>query len=130
MSIRDSLSRKLEHKNVVTGPTQEVKTLQARILSGSFVLLSGSGLATAINFAYNIAVARFLGPAGFGHATAVYTLLTLISAVTLSFQIVSAKVVAQQGSIEGKGAVYRRFHKSAWACSTLVALFLLLFQRQ
>ena len=38
------------------------------------------------------------GPAGFGHASAVYTLLILISAVTLSFQIVSAKVVAQQAS--------------------------------
>jgi len=114
---------------VVTGPTQQVKTLQARILSGSFVLLSGSGLATAINFAYNIAVARFLGPAGFGHATAVYTLLTLISAVTLSFQIVSAKVVAQQHTQEEKGATYRDFHRGAWACGILVALLLLVFQR-
>jgi O-antigen/teichoic acid export membrane protein len=114
---------------VVTGPTQEAKTLQARILSGSFVLLSGSGLATAINFAYNIALARFLGPTGFGHATAVYTLLTLISAVTLSFQIVSAKMVAQQPTPEGKAAAYRDFHKGAWACGILVGLLLLLSQR-
>jgi O-antigen/teichoic acid export membrane protein len=113
---------------VVNGPNPETKTLQARVLSGSFVLLSGSGLATAINFAYNIAVARFLGPKGFGHATAVYTLLTLISAVTLSFQIVSAKVVAQQISLEGKSAAYRRFHRSAWACGIIVALLLLVFQ--
>jgi O-antigen/teichoic acid export membrane protein len=91
-------------------------------------LLSASGLATAINFAYNIAVARFLGPTAFGHATAVYTLLILISAVTLSFQIVSAKVVAQQNSLEGKSAVYRGFHKSAWACGVAVAMLLLLFQ--
>jgi O-antigen/teichoic acid export membrane protein len=92
-------------------------------------LLSASGLATAINFAYNIAVARFLGPTAFGHATAVYTLLILISAVTLSFQIVSAKVVAQQSSLEGKSAVYRGFHKSAWACGVAVALLLLVLQR-
>ena len=92
-------------------------------------MLSASGLATAINFAYNIAVARFLGPTAFGHATAVYTLLILISAVTLSFQIVSAKVVAQQSSLEGKSAVYRGFHKSAWACGIAVALLLLVFQR-
>jgi O-antigen/teichoic acid export membrane protein len=92
-------------------------------------LLSASGLATAINFAYNIAVARFLGPTAFGHATAVYTLLILISAVTLSFQIVSAKVVAQQSSLEGKSAVYRGFHRSAWACGIIVALLLLLFQK-
>ena len=109
-------------------PNPESKTLQARVLSASFVLLSASGLATAINFAYNIAVARFLGPTAFGHATAVYTLLILISAVTLSFQIVSAKVVAQQNSLEGKSAVYRGFHKSAWACGVAVAMLLLLFQ--
>jgi O-antigen/teichoic acid export membrane protein len=113
----------------VNGPISKSKTLQARVLSGTFVLLSASGLATAINFAYNIAVARFLGPTAFGHATAVYTLLILISAVTLSFQIVSAKVVAQQRSLEGKSAVYRGFHRSAWGCGTIVALFLLMFQK-
>lgn len=112
----------------MNGPDKP-KTLQARILSGTFVLLSGSGLATAINLAYNIAVARFLGPVGFGHATAVYTLLTLISAVTLSFQIVAAKVVAQQSSLEEKSAVYRDFHRGAWGCGILVASQLLLFQR-
>jgi O-antigen/teichoic acid export membrane protein len=107
----------------------KAKTLQARIVSGSVILLSGSGLTTAVNLAYNIAIARFLGPQGFGHATAVYTILTLISAVTLSFQIVSAKMVAQQSSPEGKAAAYRGFHRSAWGCGILVALLLLLLQR-
>jgi O-antigen/teichoic acid export membrane protein len=100
------------------------RDLQARVLSGSFVLLAGSGFVTAINFAYNIAVARFLGPAAFGHASAVYTLLILISAVTLSYQIVSAKVVAQQASVPAKSAAYRMFHKSAWASGILVGLLL------
>ena len=104
------------------------KTLQARIVTGSFILLSGSGLTTAVNLAYNIAIARFLGPQGFGYATAVYTILTLISAVTLSFQIISAKVVAQQSTPEGKAAVYRGFHQSALGCGILVALLLLLLQ--
>jgi O-antigen/teichoic acid export membrane protein len=106
----------------------ESRTLQARILSGSFVLLLGSGLASAINFAYNVAVARFLGPTAFGHATAVYTLLTLISAVTLSFQIVPAKVVAQQSTPEAKSAAYRDFHRGAWGCGLIVAFLLVLFQ--
>ena len=113
---------------MVTGQKQESKTLQARILSGSFVLLLGSGLAAAINFAYNVAVARFLGPTAFGHATAVYTLLTIMSAVTLSFQIVPAKVVAQQSTPEGKSAAYRDFHRGGWACGLLVALLLVLFR--
>ncbi len=109
-------------------PLHKPKSLQARILSGSIVLLSGSSLANGINFAYNVAVARFLGPRGYGHATAVYTLLTLISAVTLSFQFISAKAVAQQNSAQEKDAVYRAFHRGAWACGVLVALFLILFQ--
>ena len=93
-------------------------------------MLSGSALTTAINLAYNIVVARFLGPKGFGQATVVYTILTLMSAVTLAFQIVAAKVVAQQASSEGKSAVYRVFHQAAWACGILVALLLFLFQKQ
>lgn len=113
----------------MNGLIPKSKTLQARVLSGTFVLLSASGLATAINFAYNIAVARFLGPTAFGHATAVYTLLILISAVTLSFQIVSAKVVARQSSLQGKSAVYRGLHRSAWTCGIIVSLFLLAFQK-
>jgi O-antigen/teichoic acid export membrane protein len=116
-------------KGAVNGLTQNTKTLHARIFSGSVVLLSGSGLTTAINLAYNIVVARFLGPKGFGQATVVYTILTLISAVTLSFQIISAKTVAQQSSLEGKAAVYRSFHRGAWGCGILVALTLLTFQR-
>jgi O-antigen/teichoic acid export membrane protein len=114
---------------MVNGLTPKTKTLQARIVSGSVILLSGSGLTTVINLAYNIVVARFLGPKGFGHATVVYTILTLVSAVTLSFQIISAKVVAQQSSPEGKAAVYRAFHRAAWGCGLLVALVLLAFQR-
>ncbi len=114
---------------MLSRPTPNSKALQASIISASFVLLSGSGLATAINLAYNIAIARYLGPDGFGNATAVYTLLTLISAVTLSFQIISAKVVAQHKSIEEKYAGYHGLHRGAWVCGILVALALILFQK-
>lgn len=58
-------------KSAVNGLAHKTKTLQARIVSGSVVLLSGSGLTTAINLIYNIVVARFLGPKGFGQATVV-----------------------------------------------------------
>ncbi len=109
-------------------PIQESKNLKARIISGSVVLLSGSGLATAISFAYNVAVARLLGPGAFGNATAVYTLLIIISAVTLSFQIVSAKIVAQQSTLEGKYAVYRDFHRASWVCGILVGSLLIAFR--
>ncbi len=114
---------------MVTSVVHKRESLQARIVSGSIVLLSGSGLTMAINLAYNIEVARFLGPKGFGHATVVYTLLTLLSAVTLSFQIIASKVVAQQDSPEGKAAVYRLFHRASWACGIFVALLLVISAR-
>lgn len=100
-------------------------TLPARIVSGSIVLLSGSGLNTAINLAYNIEIARALGSRGFGHATVIYTILVLLSATTLSFQIIAAKFVAQQESLAGKTAVYRVFHRASWACGILAGLLLI-----
>lgn len=110
------------------GTIDQRSTLHSRIVSGSFVLLAGSGLATATNLAYNIAVARFLGPAGYGQATAVYTLLILISAATLSIQLVSAKLVAQQPDLESRRAVYRSFQRAAWVVGIGIALLLLAFR--
>ncbi len=108
------------------------KALHTRIVRGSFVLLSGSGLTAAINLAYNVAVARFLGPNGFGQATAVYTLLTLISAVTLSYQLISAKAIAGQSAgkslVNGEAADLRSFGRSAWMSGLLIAAALLVFR--
>ncbi|HUB02559.1 MAG TPA: hypothetical protein VL983_07730 [Terriglobales bacterium] len=104
------------------------KTPRERVLSGSAVMLTGLGAVTLINFAYNIAVARFLGPVGYGHTTAVYTLLILISSVTLSFQILTAKIVAQQASSEKQSKAYRQFHWQGWAAAVLVSTFILLFR--
>jgi O-antigen/teichoic acid export membrane protein len=114
---------------IAAGSQTESKNLRSRILSGSFILLVGSGLVSGFNFGYNVAVARFLGPTGFGHASVVYTLLILISAVTLSFQIVTAKVVAKQASLPDKNGAYRGFHRSAWGAGISVAVLLVLAQK-
>jgi O-antigen/teichoic acid export membrane protein len=106
-----------------------MRTPRNRVLSGSAILLVGLSLATLINFAYNIAVARFLGPIGFGHTTAVYTLLILISSVTLSFQILTAKIVAQQESPAAQAVAYKGFHWRGWAAGVLVGLLLLVFRQ-
>src|SRR5580704_16211862 len=70
------------------------KTLKSQLLGGSLTLLAGSGLVGITNLLYNVVTARLLGPTGFAHATAVYTMLMLLSAITLSFQVVCAKYVA------------------------------------
>jgi len=59
-------------------------TLRARVLSGSMIMLVSSGMVGAMNLVYNLAIARGLGAAGFGHASAVYTVLMLLSSVTFS----------------------------------------------
>jgi hypothetical protein len=107
----------------------ELITPRNRVLSGSAILLVGLSLTTLINFGYNIAVARFLGSVAFGHTTAVYTLLILISAVTLSFQILSAKIVAQQESPDAQAVAYRWFHWRGWAAGIFVGLVLLVFRQ-
>ena len=99
------------------------------LISGSAVLLSGSALTSLINLAYNVVLARFLGPTGFGHATAVFTLLTVTSAVTLAFQIISTKLVTKQEGDSQRFAVYRTLHKAAWACGIFIALAFLIFEK-
>jgi len=94
------------------------------------VLLSGSTVAVLINLGYNVTVAHFLGPKGFGNANALYTLLTLISAITLSFQIVTSKFVAQHSEEASRYAAYRDLHRAAWASGLVVASLLIVFQQQ
>ncbi len=93
------------------------------------VLLSGSSLATILSLAYNIVIGWYLGPKSFGHATVVYSLLVLLSAVSFAFQIVAAKMVAQQPSAEAKAEIYRSFHRSAIGCGISIALVLFLFRQ-
>jgi O-antigen/teichoic acid export membrane protein len=110
-------------------PTEK-KSLRSRIVSGSAVLLSGSTFAVAINLAYNITVAHYLGPKGFGDANALYTLLTLISAVTLSYQIIASKIVAQQENRSQRDGAYRDLQRAAWGSGLMVALLMVLFRTQ
>ena len=67
----------------------------AKILNGSIMLLIGSIFVSLANFGYNIGVARLLGPSDFSHAAAAVTILMLISAITLAFQLVCTKLVAK-----------------------------------
>ena len=101
----------------------------ALLLGGSLVMLFGSVAVSGLNFAYNVATARMLGPAEFSHATAATTLLMLCSALTLSFQLVCAKFVARNDQPAGKAKVYRSLMGRAWLVAALLAGGLALFER-
>jgi len=98
----------------------------AKILNGSIILLIGSVFVSLANFGYNIGVARLLGPSDFSHAAAAVTILMLISAITLSFQLVCTKLIAQAGTLENKAAVFQHLMRRAWAIGCGIGVFMLL----
>jgi O-antigen/teichoic acid export membrane protein len=77
-------------------------------------MLFGSIFVSLANFGYNIGVARMLGPADFSHAAAAVTILMLMSAITLAFQLVCTKMVAKSETVEAKAAVFLYLHKRSW----------------
>lgn len=101
----------------------------ARVLGGSIIMLLGSVLVSLFNFGYNVAVARMLGPAAFGHAAAAGTLLMLVSAITLSFQLVCAKVIARSETAAEKTAVYAALNRKAWLVGLIIGSGLTLTSR-
>jgi O-antigen/teichoic acid export membrane protein len=107
-------------------PQSPAKTFKSQLLGGSLTLLAGSGLVGVTNLVYNVATARLLGPTGFAHATAVYTLLMLMSAITLSFQVVCAKYVAKSNSEEERAEVFARLHQRAWMAGIAIGMLLFL----
>jgi O-antigen/teichoic acid export membrane protein len=98
--------------------------LRTRMLRGSVSLLLGTGFVSATNLLYNIAIARGLGAAGFGHATAIYTLLMLLSAVTLAFQLVCSKFVARNLELPAKFAIYRDLLRRSWQMGLALGVLL------
>jgi O-antigen/teichoic acid export membrane protein len=98
----------------------------SRLLSGSLIMLVGSTIVSAVNFAYNVAIARMLGPAAFGHTNAAITILMLSSALMLSYQLVCAKFVARNVTPGGKAEVYRKLLRRSWVVGVLLGSGLIL----
>lgn len=89
-------------------------------------MLFGSGLVSIANFGYNVSMARLLGPAEFGHVTAVATLLMLASAVTLSFQLVCAKFIARNVTSASKALIHDGLMRRAWVIGSAMGIGMIL----
>jgi O-antigen/teichoic acid export membrane protein len=99
------------------------------VLGGSLIMLISMMLVNCFNFAYNIAMARLLGPGEFGHINAAVTILLLASCVSLAFQLVCAKFVARNETAGGKAAVFRALLSKAWIASLLLGAMLFVAQK-
>jgi len=105
------------------------KESRARVLNGSIIMLVSTTLVAVLNFAFNVAMARMLGPASFGHVTAIVTLLMLASAITLAFQLVCAKFVARNETMGEKTSVFQSLVGKAWLVSLGVGAGLVVLQK-
>lgn len=98
-----------------------IQEQHSRLLSGSVIMLGGIAIVSAFNFGYNVAMARMLGPAEFGHASAAVTLLMLVSAITLAFQLVCAKFVARNETPGARATLVNSLMKRAWLVGVALA---------
>jgi len=101
-----------------------LKNLRARVVRGSATLLLSTALVAVTNLFYNILLARMLGAAGFGHASALYTLLMLMAAITLSFQIVTSKFIARSSDTLVRAQIYASMLRRALRVGIGVAILL------
>src|SRR5580765_7168111 len=102
---------------VTVAATRTQQTAHATVLSGSFIMLIAMMLVNVFNFAYNMVMARMLGPAAFGNINAAVTLLLLASCISLAFQLVCAKFVARNHADSSKAAVVHSLLGKAWMAS-------------
>src|SRR6478752_7920083 len=102
---------------------------RATVLNGSAIMLVAMMLVNIFNFAYNMVMARMLGPGAFGNINAAVTLLLLASCVSLAFQLVCAKFVARNEAASGKAAVVHNLLGKAWIASLALGAMLFLAQK-
>ncbi len=106
------------------GRRRSLHKLRARVLGGSATMLFSSVVVGGMNLVYNFSIAHVLGADNFGHASVVYTMLMLLSSVTLSFQLLCSKFVARTESETERVGIYRLLHRRAWFCSAGIGIAL------
>lgn len=120
----DVLMRMSTTEMQVMAKTSHLKNLRARVVHGSAILLLSTALVAVTNLFYNILLARMLGASGFGHASALYTLLMLMAAITFSFQIVTSKFIARNSDTAVRARIYASMLRRAGQAGVAVALLL------
>jgi O-antigen/teichoic acid export membrane protein len=105
------------------------RNIRSLVLGGSLVMLISMLLVNGFNFAYNVFMARILGPSEFGHINAAITILMIVSSVSLSFQLVCAKFVARNEAFGAKSAVVKSLLGKAWIASLAIAAILFVAQK-
>ncbi len=115
--------------SVAAAAVRPQRSAHSTMLNGSAIMLVAMMLVNIFNFAYNMVMARMLGPAAFGNINAAVTLLLLASCISLAFQLVCAKFVARNHADSSKAAVVHSLLGKAWMASLALGAVLFLAQK-
>jgi len=115
--------------SVAAAEVRSQRSERSTMLNGSAIMLVAMMLVNIFNFAYNMVMARMLGPAAFGNINAAVTLLLLASCISLAFQLVCAKFVARNHADSSKAAVVHSLLGKAWMASLALGGVLFLAQK-
>ena len=115
--------------SIAAADARPQRSERSTMLNGSAIMLVAMMLVNIFNFAYNMVMARMLGPGAFGNINAAVTLLLLASCISLAFQLVCAKFVARNHADSSKAAVVHSLLGKAWMASLALGGILFLAQK-
>ncbi len=106
-------------------PRKTGRLAPSGLLGGSALLLVTLNLASALHFAFHIAMARLLGPAGYGAVAALLAILYVLNVFAESVQTVIARYAAHEPDPGRLHDLLRRgLRKGGRAALALAALYL------
>ncbi|HEX4959512.1 MAG TPA: oligosaccharide flippase family protein [Thermoanaerobaculia bacterium] len=104
---------------------KEKRLLPAGLLGGSVVLLVTLNVANGLHFAYHIAMARMLGPAGYGALSALLAILYVLNVFAESVQTILARYASREPDPGRLHDLLRRaLRKGGMATLAMTAAFL------
>lgn len=92
------------------------------IFSSSFILVAGTNGINAINYLYHLVMGRLLGPVSYGELSTLFSLISLLSVVPLSFGTVVVKFIASAKTKEEIGGYIHWFNRPVFVISSLIAI--------
>ena len=96
-----------------------------RFVTDSLLMMICITIVNVGNYLYNLILGRWLGPAAFSDLSLIITLMLLVTFITVTFQLTTAKFVAEQRSAAGVASIRTDLSRAAWWLGMGVALIFL-----
>jgi O-antigen/teichoic acid export membrane protein len=104
-----------------------IKLITHPLFSGSAVMVVGSNVINALNYIYHFAMGRLLGVSAYGELVALFSFISILSMVPMSFSMVITKFVSGSSSKESIQGFLYVFYKYMSIVTLTLSIILLLF---